>query len=52
MFDAYLALKEVAENGGDLRQWAEKTAALLGEETNLDASWPVDENNRCVVRPL
>jgi hypothetical protein len=40
MADAFEALRDIAENGGDLRQWASATAALLGEETNLEAVWP------------
>ncbi|TVQ37902.1 MAG: hypothetical protein EA384_10450 [Spirochaetaceae bacterium] len=40
MADAFRALRDIAEDGGDLREWAIATAELLGEESNLDSVWP------------
>ncbi|MFA7567885.1 MAG: hypothetical protein WCY01_12705 [Alkalispirochaeta sp.] len=41
MFDGFQALKEIADNGGDLREWAERLADYLGEWDNLNEAWPM-----------
>lgn len=38
--DAFARLREISEDGGDLREWAVQLADLLGETANLDAFWP------------
>ena len=55
MAEAFLALRDIAENGGSLRESASAVAAHLGEERNLDAALPdyrayytVDEPHRTI----
>src|SRR5690554_7852508 len=51
MFDAFTSLRVIAENGGDLRAWAEEVADLLGEFENFQEAWTDYQNYYTVDVP-